>query len=47
MSQPFAEEAQRRSRTFKGAGDGAKLAADSIETLLSSSGHDAQTSMSY
>jgi UDP:flavonoid glycosyltransferase YjiC (YdhE family) len=32
----FAEEAQRRSRAFDGAGDGAKLAADSIETLLSS-----------
>jgi UDP:flavonoid glycosyltransferase YjiC (YdhE family) len=32
----FAEEAQRRSRAFDGAGDGATLAADSIETLLSS-----------
>jgi UDP:flavonoid glycosyltransferase YjiC (YdhE family) len=31
----FAEEAARRSRSFEGAGDGATLAADSIETLLS------------
>jgi UDP:flavonoid glycosyltransferase YjiC (YdhE family) len=32
----FAEEARRRSRAFQQAGDGAKLAADSVESLIGS-----------